>query len=76
VFHETPRPYGASNETNNTEAPRAPVSNEPPVLRTELLPRHEDHSASVPTPQVENKPREDSGASEPAPKPPVVTPSE
>ncbi len=72
VFHETPRPFEASN----IEAPRAPVSNEPPVLRTELLPRHEDHGASVPAPQVETKPREDNGASEPAPKPPVVTPSE
>ncbi len=72
VFHETPRPF----EANNTEAPRAPASNEPPVLRTELLPRHEDSGASAPAMQVETKPREDSGASEPAPKPPVVTPSE
>jgi ribonuclease E len=72
VFHETPRPF----EAGNIEAPRAPVSNEPPVLRTELLPRHEDNSAAVPVPQVETKPREDSGASKPAPKPPVVTPSE
>jgi len=40
------------------------------------LPRHEDSSASVPAPQVENKPRENSDASESAPKPPVVTPSE
>lgn len=72
VFHETPRPF----ETNNIEAPRAPVSNEPPVLRTELLPRHEDSGASMPVPQVETKPHENSGASEPALKPPVVTPSE
>ncbi len=72
VFHETPRPF----ETNNIEVPRTPVSNEPPEPRTAPLPRYDDSGKPAPAPQGETKPREDSGASEPALKPPLVTPSE